>query len=182
MAIEVSDEKQSKNIQIVVIIFYILLFILLIAAVSYAFLFFYSKKLEKEKTEVENKLIKTSEELRLEKYLGDLESKAKDFKILLNQHRFNSNIFYYLEHSTLEGVTYSNFSLDVEKNSLTLLGLANDLEILDKQLQFLTKQDFVKGLNLKKIAINKDKKVEFEIQLTLDSSNFKSFIGDQKQQ
>jgi len=178
MAIEIFYKTKTEKNPQTSIVFYILIFFLAVILLGTAILFFLTKSLDKKISETKNKIVMTLEEIQLNKDLQKIKDQADGFKKILSQHKFSSNTFSFLEKTTLDKIVYSSFVLDGEKNNLTLVGVADGLETLDQQINYLKNQNFVNNLNLKKASLNQQQKVDFEIQIDFDPKIFNSFIQE----
>jgi hypothetical protein len=148
--------------------------VFLIFLISYFVLYFNQKKLNRELSEIEKALQKSPAQESLEKELENWQKKINDFGLLLSRHKFTTNLFDYLEKSTLPRVNYSKFRLDPEKGVLVLSGQTDNFETLGQQILIFKNQGFIKNLNLTEISIAEKGKINFEFQLILDPKIFTS--------
>lgn len=158
------------------IIFYFLIGFILMVVLGYFILDFYlidnAEKIlkAKEATLAEEK---TAEEIGLEKELSDYEKKTKDFSILINQHLFFSKAFEFIEKNTHPKVWFSQLDLSPKEGQVNLSGETEGFVTLHQQAQIFKADPLVKGLNLIKIAIGKEGRIDFDLSLTLDPDLFK---------
>ena len=130
---------------------------------------------EKTKKELETTLAeeKTAEEIGLEKELSDYEKKTKDFSILINRHLFFSKTFEFIEKNTHPEVWFSQLDLSPKEGQVNLSGETESFVTLHQQVQIFKADPLLKGLNLIKIAIGKEGRIDFDLSLTLDPGLFK---------
>ncbi len=116
---------------------------------------------------------KTEEEIKLEKELSDYEKKIKDFSILIDQHVFSSVAFEFIEKNTHPKVWFSKFDLNPKEGGVGLLGETENFVTLYQQVQIFKDNSSIKGINLDKIAIGKEGRIDFNLNLILDPDLFK---------
>ncbi len=172
MAIEITPTSKIKKTLLVNILLSFCLILLIVFIISYFALGAYQKKLSKELFALEKALEKTAEEQRLEKEIFDYQKKIKDMGILLDHHKFASNLFDFLEKVTHPKVWFSSFSLNLESAVVNLSGQSDNFEILGQQILILKKQEIIKNIDVSKISIAREKGVEFQLQLIFDPKIF----------
>jgi hypothetical protein len=177
MAIEIVPKPKIKKRPPVNIFFYILLFVFLIFLIGYLVLYFNEKKLNRELSEIEKALQKSPAQESLEKELENWQKKINDFGLLFSRHQFTTKLFDYLEESTLPKVNYSKFKLDSGKGILELSGQTDNFETLGQQILIFKEQEFIKNFNLTDVSIAKEGKINFNIQMVLNSKIFTPLAG-----
>ena len=158
------------------ILFYFSALLLLLAVLGYLVLDFYLiDNAEKTKKELETTLAegKTAEQIGLEKELSDYEKKIKDFSVLINRHVFSSTAFEFIEKNTHPRVWFSKLDLGPKEGQVNLLGQTESFVTLHQQVRIFKGNSSIKGINLDKIAIGKEGRIDFNLVLTLDPGLFK---------
>jgi len=164
MAIEISSKPKIKEPFWLNFTLYSVLVIILGLLVSYFSFVFYEKRTKGEFT---------TEEIALEKEISNYQKKIEDFNILLNNRKSPLNVFSFLEKNVHPKVWFSDFDLDLERNTLSLSGEVENPEDIEQQIiAFKKEKEIVKEVNLSKFSINKRKKIEFELHLVFDSKIF----------
>ena len=157
------------------IIFYFSFGLILLVVLSYFVLDIYLGKaqarLEELKKEWEE--TKTEEQIALEDELSAYEKKIESFSILINQHLFSSKVFEFIEKNTHPEVWFSNLDLNPMEGKVDLSGDTDNFVTLHQQVQILKANPLVKDLNLSEIAIGKEGRIAFDLNLIFDPSVFK---------
>lgn len=173
MAIEIIPKQKLKKITLANIILYLVLVVFLAFFVIYFILNHFFLKTDQELSDIEKNLIRTSEEKKLEDEIFDYQKKIKDFSLLLSDHRFPVNFFNFLEKINHPKIWLSNFTLDLKNGQATISGQTENFEILGQQILIFKKEVLIKDINLSRVSISKEGKVEFDFQLTFDPKIFK---------
>jgi len=116
---------------------------------------------------------KTVEEIALEKEVSGYQRKIEDFSKLINRHLFPSKFFEFIEKNSHPQVWFSKLDLNPRKGEANLSGETENFVVLYQQLQILRANPKVLNLNLVKIAIGKEGRVNFDLNLNLDPGLFK---------
>ncbi len=177
MAIEVFPKPKTKKIPLVNFFFYILLVVFLAFLASYFILDFYQKKLTEEISQLNKNLERSPAEKNLEDAIFSYQKKIADMGNLLSSHRLMANLFDHLEKITHPKVQIVKFRLVSESDVIDLSGLTDSFEILGQQTMIFEKQDFIKNVNLVKVAINKDGKINFDLRLGFDEKIFNPLVS-----
>lgn len=153
------------------IFFYLVALVIFLVILGYFFVEFYmiagaERRLENVEDALEK--TKTEEHARLEKELSDYEKKIEYFSILLNRHVFFSRTFNFIEDNTHPDVWFSEFRLIPGEGEIRLSGQTDNFVNLHQQVRILKDNNSVKNLNLSKIAIGREGRVNFDLGLTLD--------------
>ncbi len=173
MAIEIIPKPKFGETPWTKVILYVCLAIIIVFFLSYFFLTSSKRKLEADLIELKTKLERIPEERILEDEVFKYQRKIEDFAVLLNLHQLPLNFFILLEENTHPEIWFFEFELSLENNSLVLLGQAGNFEILGQQMLIFQKQESIKNMNLSNVSIDKQGKIEFELQLTFDPKIFK---------
>lgn len=179
MAIEIAQKPKISKMSFANIFFYLVLVLLLALLISYVILIIYQKRMQNELADIKKSLEKTPEEKTLEEEIFGSEKnigyqqKIKDFNTLFNAHKLPLNLLNFLEGNTHPRILFSKFNLDLEKNLLNMSGSADTFEILGQQALIFKNQDFIKNINLSRVSLGQEGKINFDFQLTLDPKIFK---------
>jgi len=174
MAIEISGKPTTtKKLPLADIFLFLAVFLLAGFFIAYFILFAYQKKLEGNKTELENSLTRTPAEQQLEERIFDYQKKIDDFGFLLDNHGAAANLFGLLEKACHPRVQFLNLALDLSKNIATVSGQAASYEVLGQQIFIFKNQTSIKKINLSGISTSKEGKVDFAFQITFDPALFK---------
>ena len=146
---------------------------LLLAAVVGAFFYlnYNSQKLDEEITSLNSTLAqqKTKEQKALEDEVLADKQRLDDFPILLSNHKVASEFFLRLEANTNPKITFSQLRLDPAEGTADLGGSAESFEALAQQLMiFRSASGFIQKVQLSKIGMNTDGKVDFSFMILLD--------------
>lgn len=143
--------------------------ILLISVISGIFIVNNSiKKSQKSLEALEEVLVgeKTSENIALEKEILSYSQKIKDLSQIIDEHVVSSEFFTFLEKNSHPKVWFSQFNLDTEAGTVNLIGEAQSFESLGQQLTIFKKEELIKEINLEKIEITKQGKINFALFLS----------------
>lgn len=173
MAIEIIPKPKIKEIPWSDIILTTCLIIFLLCFLSYFVLVYFQTKFQQELSKLENALVRTSSEKKLEEETLGYKRKIEDFGFLLENHRFPLNIFNFLEKNTHPKVWFSKLNLDLEKNLLTVSGQADNSEVMGQQILIFKKEALIQNLNLSNLSRGKEGKIEFDLQFTFQPQIFK---------
>ena len=100
-------------------------------------------------------------------------SQVSNFKTLLNQHVFGSNVLKFLEENTLKTLNYTAFGLDVARQEIKISGIAPNYEALSQQLEIFRQSNLVKDISFKNSSNNDQGGINFEVVLILKDNLFK---------
>lgn len=179
MAIEISPRPKPKSSSFSSVLLFIILLLCLASVAAYFAFNFYGKKMENELVQLQKDLEKSESEKALEEEIFGsatvvgYQQKIEDFSFLLAAHRLPVNLFNFFEANTHPKVWFSKFNLDLEKNLLAVSGYADSFEILGQQTLILNQQDFIENINLSRVSLTKDGKINFDILLIIDPKIFK---------
>lgn len=169
------------------ILFYFSIGLMLSVLIAYGVLYHFTKKASEEEKNIENSIQqgKTPQMLSLEEEMKSYRDKIDDFADLIADHKFSSNFFGKIEYkngilekTTHPRVLFSEMTFNVKTNSVTLSGLTENMEIVGQQVALFQNNKMVRSVKLSKAGINKDGKIEFTVDISLDPELLKSFCGD----
>jgi len=149
--------------------------LLLIAVLAYFILDIHLNRTETALKNLEETLAKekTAEEIALEKKVFGYQRKIEDFSKLIDRHLFSSKFFEFIEKNSHPQIWFSNLDLNPRQGEVRLTGETENFVVLYQQLQILRANPLVKNLDLVKIAIGKEGRVNFDLNLDLDPGLFK---------
>jgi Tfp pilus assembly protein PilN len=174
MAIEIIPKKETQIPRWQNILLYFGIFLLIGLIIGYFALNYFIQKSE-QKLQQTNEAItkaKSPERITLEEELKSLRAKIEDFIPLFLNHQKSSNFFDFLEKNTHPKVFFTGLKLDTEGNYVELSGQTDDFQTLGQQLLIFQKTEFLQGLKLSKVEINKEGKVEFIFNFSLNPKLF----------
>jgi len=153
--------------------FSIVLFLLSLS--SYFILSHSLKKTSQVLQNLEETLVrgKTSSEIVLETEVFGYQKKIADFAQLVKGHKKTSKFFEFLEKISHPKVWFKKISLSPEDFQAVVSGESETFQTLGQQLLIFKEEPLIKNLNLSKIAIGKEGRVNFILNLTLDPKVFK---------
>jgi len=162
-----SSLQSSKGLKI---LFYISLIFLFFSIVGFFVLNNFLKNTKKEFETLEITLAKeiAPEKLTLKREVLSYQEKIDNFSFLIDQQKKNSKFFEAFEKIIHPQVWFSEFSLDSKEKTVTLSGHAQNFEALGQQLLIIKNEyDWIKNFSLKAISINKEGKIDFNLNLFL---------------
>lgn len=174
MAIEIVPKKETQIPRWQNILLYFGIFLLIGLIIGYFTLNYFIEKSERKLQQTNEAITKAKspERITLEEELKSLRAKIEDFTPLLLNHQKSSNFFDFLEKNTHPKVFFTKLNLDTEGNHVELSGQTDDFQILGQQLLIFQKTESLQGLKLSKVEINKEGKVEFTFDLSLNPKLF----------
>jgi hypothetical protein len=149
--------------------------LLLMAVLAYFILNIYLDRAETTSKNLEETLAKekTAEEIALEEEVLDYQRKIEDFSKLIGRHLFPSKFFEFIEKNSHPQVWFSKLDLNPKEGEVNLTGETDNFVVLYQQLQTFRANPLVRNLDLVGIAIGKEGRVNFGLNLDLDPSLFK---------
>lgn len=173
--VEIIPKPVEKKFNWQDIIFDFLLFLILASLLAYFILSNSLKKAETNLRNLEEALAKekTAEEIALEKEVFDYQRKIEDFSKLINLHLFPSKFFEFIEKNSHPKIWFSKLNLNPPKKEAELAGQTENFIILGQQLQIFRSHPLARNLDLVKINLGKEGKIDFELKITFDSQLFK---------
>lgn len=144
---------------------------LLSVAGCYFYLAYTSQKLEEEGMALDVTLAKqkTSEQKKLEQDVLSNQQRMTDFPVLLSAHKVGSEFFRRLEALTHPYIIFNMAKVSPTMGTASVGGTADNFESLAQQLQiFNDAEGFAKDIDLSKIALNNEGRVDFTFTMKLD--------------
>lgn len=175
MAIEIIPRPVKKIPPWQNILFYFSVALLLVSVSSYFGLNYFLEKSERELKDLEETLAeeKISEEIALEERVFNYQKKIRDFSTLIDRHFYPSKLFDFFQGLCHPKVWFSKFNLNFKEYALVVSGQAENFSVLGQQLLIFRQEDRILEVNLPKINIGKQGKVDFTFNFSLDPKIFK---------
>jgi len=107
-----------------------------------------------------------------EKIVFGYQKKVNDYGMLLQNHKFASNVFSFLEKDTLPNVWFYRFSMPMSQNQIDLAGEAETMDALSRQTSAFEKNEFVKKVSILNSDTGVLGKISFNLSLQLDPKIF----------
>jgi hypothetical protein len=178
--VEIIPKKEVKKRRVHKIIFAFSFLILMIVVSSYFIIFFIGREREEERDILKEKIFQqdVKEINTLKAKLTRYQTKINDFKFLVEDHRYPTQFFLFLEKNTHTSVNWSSMVLNIGNRKLNLKGEAVDFTAIIEQLLILQRADGVSDVQLANMNILKEKQegetegIEFELNITLKSEVF----------
>jgi len=151
--------------------------LILILAIAISFLLF---SLEKEAQitlqGLDEKISKarTPEVVSLEKEILTYQKKINNFSQIIKRHFFSSKIFPFLEERTHQNTLFQKFDLIPGENRIKLVGQTDNFLILHQQVSIFQADPLIRELNLSKVSIGREGKIEFDLEVIFDPKILKS--------
>lgn len=134
-----------------------------------------NEKKSKDLASVKNTIAeeRTDEKIKSEKYVLEWQRKINDAYFLIQNHSLSSKIFPLLQKDCHPRVWFSNFTLDVSVNSLSVSGIADSFTSLGQQLIIFNKEPLIKEAKLSNVIMNKRGQIEFGLNISVDTKTLK---------
>lgn len=155
------------------IIFYFSLIVLICVAGGYFFLYYTGQKLEEESLSLDATLAKqkTPAQKKLEQDVLSNQQRMTDFPVLIASHKVGSEFFRKLESLTHPYIVFNMAKVSPVMGTASIGGTADNFESLAQQLIiFEEAEGFGSGIDLAKIALNSEGRVDFVFSIKLDPS------------
>ena len=107
-----------------------------------------------------------------EKQVFDYKKKIDDFAGILVSHKISLKIFNFIEEKTLPNVWFSSFDVSQAANEIRLLGEAENMETLSRQISFFENSDNVNTITVLNSQINNTGKIQFTLVVSLNPKLF----------
>ena len=171
---ELIPKEKIKTSSIINTLFLLSLILLIILGGYYGFLRFKNYSTQSKIKDADEQIIKIKAEKNddTEKYVFSTQKKIKDFSEILEKHKITSNFFAFIDEISYKEIRFLGLGLDTETKNVILEGETENFDTLGKQILNLKKSDFVKGLDLSNISLNKEGKVNFKVNFSLDPKMF----------
>jgi len=167
------------------IMFYFSIGLVLSMLGSYGILYHFTKKAVKDFNNIDNaiKQGKTEQILTLENQMKSYRVKIDDFVSLINNHKFSYNFFGrledkigVLEKDTHPKVFFNNMTFSIGKNPVVISGITESFEIIAQQIFLFQNDPAVNSVTITKAEINKEGKIEFNLNIFLDPALFQNLM------
>jgi len=174
MTQELIPKEKIKTDSVFNKLFLFSLIFLIILGGFYVFLRLKNSSIQSDIRDVNNQMIeiKNEKDNNMEKYVFDTKKKINDFSEILKKHKITSSFFAFIDEASNKEVKFLELSLNTETENVSLKGETENFDTLGKQILNLKKSDFVKGLDISNISLNKEGKVNFSVNFSLDSKIF----------
>lgn len=181
MAIELNQklEKQKSKNPLLTIFLIVGTVLLVLASGGYFYLMQLTKEANVKLSDIGQTITqKRNDDVKaMEKNILAWDQKIKDYNILFNSHIAASNVFNLLEKDTHPNVLWGSIDFttaDLSKtDAVKLNGTADNFSVLQQQIFILNGEGFIKKVNLTAVSINKEGKIDFNLQLALDTGILK---------
>ena len=135
-----------------------------------------------QRAEIEQKTtaleaVGTQQQKEYEETVISYQKKIKDFIDIFGNHEFASHAFSFMQDQTMPNVWFSRFDLDKKNSKVQLLGQADNMEDFSRQVANFEKNEYVKSVGTLNSALSESAKVQFNVNLVLDSKLF-SYVPD----
>jgi len=156
------------------VLFWISLVLFLIEGAGIAFLKIQVSSLSHRKEGLEKaiEVAGTKEEKKLENFVLSQQNKIKLFKELLQEHCYVSKIFDFLKKNCHQKVQFTALEYEYKKEdnqlAVGLEGNALNFRTLGEQILIFSQNKKVQQLEVRKIKLGKEGKVEFSMSLKLN--------------
>ena len=172
MAIEIVKNGKSwwKDL-----VFYCAIALLIASLFSYGIFYYKAHLLNQKVGELDDKIAVygTKEQKDYEKEVLDYKKKIDDFSTIIASHKISSNVFSFMEASTLPEVWFLSFDMSQPTNEIRLLGETDSMETLSRQVQIFEKnRDYVKNITVLNTQLGSLGKVTFNLNLSLEPKIF----------
>lgn len=168
MAIEVIPKPKNKVIFAGTTVLYIITAVLIIFILSYFALIFLKNRADKNLAEIEKRLTRTEEESKLENQVSSAKRNLDNWSLLASEHRFPLAVFKLLQKNTHPKVSFSGFQFNLRENTLALEGQTENYETLGQQVLIFQNHNLIQKVNVSKISINPERRINFELKLFVD--------------
>jgi hypothetical protein len=173
MAIEITPPKKDIKIILERVVLYIGIFLLVLELLSFFLITYYNRKINQEIVQTEKKLAKTEEENILEKEVLSIKKKIDDWSNIVSNYKKSLNFFEFLEKNTHPDISFSKMSLSVKDNNVSLSGQSKNFDVLGQQVMILKNKQEVESITVSKTSLNRERMVDFELNIKLNPSIFK---------
>lgn len=173
--IEIIPKKESEVLKAEKIFLVLSVLIFILSLSLFGWLFFAEKNEKNNISEIEKTIgeKKNQEVISLEKEVFHFQKKISDFSKVLKEHYFYSLIFPILEKNTHPQVYFSKTDIDFSQAKITFSGKTENFVTLFQQQKILKENPIFKSINLGKISLDKENKVNFEVEILFDKEILK---------
>lgn len=175
----INFQLRPKQIWWMDVIFYFAMSLLLAAVFCYL-IFLAENNLQKsdiKKQAAALLTVGTDQQKAQEKEVLTYQKKINDFSMIFKNHQFASNVFAFMQTQTMPNVWFKQFTFDEKAGSVQLSGEADSVDALSRQISTFEKNKYVKVLGGLNTALGESAKVQFSVNLTLDTKIF-SYLSE----
>jgi hypothetical protein len=175
MPIQIIPRSAEKQPFWLNFLFYFSLLLAISAASSYFILGSMTNKAEKTYDNLVLQLSQTAtqQEASLEKQIFDYKKKIDNFSLILNNKRYSSQVFPFIEKMTHPKVSFSSFKLDAVSGEVSLIGKTDNFQTLAQQMAVFKNEKSITKLTLSGLSAEKDGRLSFNLDFILDQGFFK---------
>lgn len=142
--------------------------ILAILIVGYLWIFFSEKSIEAKIASADSQYnAEYATLMSANKDVVDFQDRIITAKNLIDQESSGYNILPATEQSMVPGAYLESFSYDQEKNTLAVEGIADNFDVLAKQILSFKRSDYFSGVTAGATSLNKDGKVDFSLNMNI---------------
>jgi Tfp pilus assembly protein PilN len=170
MAIEIVPKRVAQDSLVERIFLYLSVVLLLVSIVGYLSTeYYFIKKAKEESQRLDEALsqAKTDERKKLENELLALKERIDIFSSLVEKHKRNSKVFYFIEDVTHRQVFFSKIGLDFQGDNINLSGETENFQILGEQLIIFKNTEFIRTVRLIDVELTRDGKVTFRFNISI---------------
>ncbi len=174
MAFDIIYQLRTKKFWWLDTILYFTLTILIATVITY-FIFNVKTSFQEQKIQDLKEDIATTgipQQKELERKVFEYQKKINDFSILFAAHKIPSNLFRFIEESTLPNVWLSLFILNTKGSQLKLVGEAESVLVLARQIFVFKESEFLKDIELLDFNLEEEGRIKFNLTLFLDPQIF----------
>lgn len=167
-----SPNTPKKSFKYETVLFYFAIVVLVCVAGAYFYMVYAGQKMEEEAVALDATLAKqkTPQQKALELDVLSNQRRMQDFPVLLSAHKVSSEFFRRLEALTHPNIVFTTFKFNPGQGTATVSGSADNFESLAQQLAiFAEASNFAKSVDLAKISLSGEGKVDFTFNITVDS-------------
>jgi hypothetical protein len=174
MVQELIPKEKIKTSSIIDTLFLLSLIFLFILGGSYVLLKFKNSSIRSNIEDANDQIVKVKAERNndMERYVFSAQKKINDFSEVFEKHKIASNFFTLADKISYEKVKFLELNLNTETKNVFLRGETENFNTLGKQMLNLKKSDIIKGLGISNISLDKEGKVNFSVNFSLDSKIF----------
>ncbi len=159
----------------IAVVFYAVIAIFLVTLTCYAIFAFKAYVYNKKISELNDKIASysTPDEKSAEQKVSDYKKKIDDFATIIGNHKISSNIFSFIETTTLPNVWFSSFTLSESDNEIRMVGEAENMEALSKQFNvFESSKDYVQNISVLNSQSSQSGRISFILNVSLNPKIF----------
>ena len=163
--VEIIPRREERIPPIVNVLFIVSLVLAVVAAGG----FFILKNLQEQRRgsiqNMEQRLLAepSADQKQLEEDVLGFKQKLDDFKVLADGRRTPLPLFAFLETSVHPAAVFTGLTVNLEKNKILLAGETDSFKHLDEQILLLRRKSEVQDLQLEKIQLGEQGRVEFSV-------------------